>query len=245
MDYSKYICSGKEKLQCLLVVTALSGVLAWLFYRSCRGMVLFPIVYHFYKKAYIEKKIRWQKRRLLLEFKDALQALLAALLAGYSMENAWLDVEHVMHKMHGDNSLMFAEMKKINAAVKMNQPVEHVLEEFAKRSTCEEIESFAEIFSFAKRSGGDFVKIIRVTIQKIIGRMEVEQEIDTVLAGKKLEGNVMNLMPVLILAYMSVSAGDFLDVLYGNIMGAIVMSGLLIGYVIAIQISNRILDIKI
>lgn len=245
MDYSKYICSWKEKLQCLLVVTALSGVLAWLFYRSCWGMILFPAVYHFYKKAYIEEKIKRQKKRLLLEFRDVLQALLAAMLAGYSIENAWLDVERVIQKVHGENSLILAEVKKMNAAVKMNQPVERVLEEFAKRSACEEIESFAEIFSFAKRSGGDFAKIIRVTIQKIIGRMEVEQEIETVLAGKKLEGNVMNLMPVFILAYMSVSAGDFLNVLYGNIIGVMVMSGLLIGYVIAIRISNRILDIKI
>lgn len=245
MDYSKYICGWKDKLQYLLIAMVLSGVLARLFYRSYWGMILFPAVYFFYKKKYIEEKIKRQKKQLLLEFKDTLQTLLAAMLAGYSIENAWLDVERTIQKMHGPNSLMLAEVKKINAAVKMNQPVEQVLEEFANRSGCEEIESFAEIFSFAKRSGGDFAKIIRVTTQKIIGKMEVEQEIDTVLAGKKLEGNIMNLMPVFILAYMSVSAGDFLDVLYGNPMGVIVMSGLLVGYVIAIQISNRILDIKI
>lgn len=245
MDYSKYICGWKDKLQYLLIAMVLSGVLAWLFYRSYWGMILFPAVYFFYKKKYIEEKIKRQKKQLLLEFKDTLQTLLAAMLAGYSIENAWLDVEQTIQKMHGPNSLMLAEVKKINAAVKMNQPVEQVLEEFANRSGCEEIESFAEIFSFAKRSSGDFAKIIRVTTQKIIGKMEVEQEIDTVLAGKKLEGNIMNLMPVFILAYMSVSAGDFLDVLYGNPMGVIVMSGLLVGYVIAIQISNRILDIKI
>lgn len=245
MDYSKYKCTWKERGMCLLVSTVISGGLAWLFYRSYWGMLLFPIVYIICRSGYLKVQIKKRKRQLLLEFKDALQALSVALLAGYSMENAWKDVETNIKKMHGENALMLAEVRRINASTKLNQPIEQVIEEFAHRSACEEIEGFAEVLTYAKRSGGDFVKIIQATTQKLIGKMEVEQEIATVLAGKKLEGNVMNLMPIFILAYMRVCGGDFLDVLYGNAMGVVVMSGVLIGYAIAIWSSTRILDIKI
>lgn len=245
MDYSRYVCSVKERLQCLLVSMGVSGILAWLFYRSWWGMLLSPVVFIVYTRSYRNMQIKKQKERLLYEFKDTMQALSSALLAGYSMENAWRDTERELQELHGEQSIMLTEVHRMNAAVRMNEPIEHVLTEFAGRSGCEEIESFAEIFVFAKRSGGDFVKIIGTTVKKLSGKIEVEQEIATVLAGKKLEGRVMNIMPLLILAYMTLTAGDFLDVLYGNSLGACIMTAVLVGYALALKLSARILDIRI
>lgn len=245
MDYSRYACSIGERVQCLLISLGLSGVLAWLFYRSWWGMLLFPIVSIVYTKNYRNMQIKKQKERLVYEFKDMMQALSAAILAGYSMENAWRDAERELVQLHGEQSIMSREIHRINAAVRMNEPIEEVFAEFAKRSGCEEIESFAEIFVFAKRSGGDFAKIIRTTVKNLTGKIEVEQEIATVLAGKRLEGRVMNAMPVLILAYMTLTSGDFLDVLYGNVLGICIMTAVLVGYALALKLSAHILDIKI
>lgn len=245
MDYNHHVCAFLEYVKCLLISVTISGVLAWLFYRSWFGMLLLPAVYaaclHTYKKAQVQKK----KDSLLYEFKDMMQALSAALLAGYSMENAWRDVERELQQLHGKQSLMCTEVRQMNAAIAVNEPIEHVFSEFAKRSGCEEIESFAEVFVFAKRSGGDFVKIIRVAVQKLTGKIEVEREIATVLAGKKLEGRIMNAMPLLVLAYMTLCAGDFLDVLYGNLLGIGIMSGVLAGYVVTLYISTHILNIRV
>lgn len=191
INYDYHRCSVKEYAQCLLMSTILSGILAWLFYRSGFGMLLTPVVYAVYLNVYQKTQIKKTKERLLYEFKDAMQALLASLLAGYAMENAWRDVERELLRLHGKESLMFAEVRQMNAAIAVNEPMERVLAEFAGRSGCEEIESFAEVFAFAKRSGGDFVKIIRVAVQKLSGKIEVEREIATVLAGKKLEGRIM------------------------------------------------------
>lgn len=245
MDYGRYECSIKERLQCLLISVGVSGILAWLFYRSWWGMLLFPMVCIWYTRSYRKRQIKRRKERLLYEFKDTMQALSSALLAGYSMENAWRDTERELRELYGEQSVMLPEVQRMNAAVRMNEPIEQVLSEFAGRSSCEEIENFAEIFAFAKRSGGDFAKIIRTTVKELTGKIEVEQEIATILAGKKLEGRVMNLMPLLILAYMTVTAGDFLDVLYGNALGICIMTVVLVGYALALKLSVRILDIRI
>ena len=140
---------------------------------------------------------------------------------------------------------MLVEVHQINAGIEMNEPLEKLLADFGARSGCEDIESFAEVFSFAKRSGGDFVKIIRTTVQKLVGKIEVEREIATVLAGKKLEGRVMSAMPITILAYMTFSSGDFLDVLYGNTAGILIMSAALAVYAVAMGLSGHILDIQV
>ena len=140
---------------------------------------------------------------------------------------------------------MVCEFAKMNAAVRMNQPLEQELQDFADRSGCEDIESFAEVFSFAKRSGGDFVGIIQTAVLRISGKIEVEREIATAVAGKKLEGRIMNGMPLFILAYLNLTSGDFLELLYGNVLGVVVMTAALAAYAGAIRLSEKILDIRI
>lgn len=245
MDYTRYAMSMRENVQCILVGIVLSGVIAWLFYRSGWGMLLSPLICTLYRSQYRTEQMQKRKERLLQEFKNGMQAVSAALLAGYSMENAWREAEKELLELHGETSLMYAEMHQMNGAVSMNVPLEKALAEFAGRSGCEEIESFTEVFIFAKRSGGDFTKIIRTTVTKLTGRIEVEREISTVLAGKKLEGKIMNGMPIFILAYLTLTSGDFLESLYGNVLGVIIMSVALVIYAVAIRMSERILDIQI
>lgn len=245
MDYRKYQLGVKEKLLCLAAGSALNGIIAWLFYRSLWGMVLVPAMYIVCRGRYEEMQQKKRTEKLLGEFKDTMQAVSAALLAGYSMENSWREAEKELFGLHGKDCFMLAEVHRMNEAVRMNEPLEKALGEFAERSGCEEIESFAEVFSFAKRSGGDFARIIRTTTQKLIGRMEVEREITTVLAGKKLEGRIMNVMPLGILAYLTFTSGDFLEVLYGNVLGIVIMSTALGIYLAAIKLSEHILDIQV
>lgn len=245
MDYRSYVISHRDNLMCLLAGGAMAAVIAWLFYRSAWGMLLLPVTFLCCRRSFRKEQIRKRKEQLLYEFKDAMQAVSGALLAGYSMENAWREAEKEAGKMHGEESFMCRELHQMNQAVAMNEPLERVLAEFAVRSGCEEIESFSEIFSFAKRSGGDFAGIIRTTVQKLAGRIEVEREIATVLAGKRLEGRIMNGMPVVILAYLTLTSGDFLEVLYGNLFGVFIMSGALALYVWALRLSAHILDIQV
>lgn len=245
MDYKSYRCNLREKLWCAAVSAAAAGLISWLFYHSWCAMGIMVPVYLLYRKQYQTGQLKARKERLLLEFKEGMQAVSAALLAGYSMEHAWCEAEKELRELYGEESLMCKELHQMNTAIRMNQPLEQILSEFAVRSGCEEIESFAEVFSFAKRSGGNFADIIRTTVSKIAGKIEVEQEIATVLAGKKMEGRIMNIMPVLILAYLNLTAGDFLRALYGNVLGIAVMSMALGVYAISIKLSERIMDIQI
>lgn len=245
MDYGKYRCNLQERFRCVLVGLAGAGLISWLLYRSWYAMSLALPVYLLYKRSYEKEAIRKRREKLLLEFKDGMQAASAALLAGYSMENAWREAERELGELHGEASLLYGEVHQMNAAVRMNEPLEKVLMDFARRSGCEEIESFAEVFSFAKRSGGDFPGIMQATVKKLSGKLEVEREISTAVAGKKLEGKIMNAMPVFILVYLNLTSGDFLDALYGNLLGCLVMTAVLTVYVAALALSGKILDIQV
>lgn len=245
MDYRYYKCNLKEYAGCTFAALAAAGLISWLFYRSWYAMCLALPAYLLLCKAYQKREKVRRKEQLLLEFKDGMQAVSTALQAGYSMENAWREAEKELRESCGKDCMMYQEFSQMNAAVRMNEPLEKVLADFARRSGCEEIESFSEIFSFAKRSGGSFPGIIQTTVGRLSGRIEVMREISTVVAGKKLEGRIMSGMPLFILAYMNLTSGDFLDVLYGNPAGAILMSGALVVYALAVKMSEHILDIQI
>ena len=186
MDYRKYRCNLWERLGCLAAGTAVAAAIAWLFYRSWYGMVLVIPVNYLIVSYYKNKKRDERAKKLMIEFRDAIQAVAAALLAGYSIEHAWKEAEREIMDLYGKEAMITKELIQMNAEIKLNRNVEEILHDLAVRSGVEEIQSFAEIFGFAKRSGGDFPQIIRTTAARISAKIEVEREVDTVIAGKKL-----------------------------------------------------------
>lgn len=207
-------------------------------------MLVIPVNY-LIVSYYKNKKRDERAKKLMIEFRDAIQAVAAALLAGYSIEHAWKEAEREIMDLYGKEAMITKELIQMNAEIKLNRNVEEILHDLAVRSGVEEIQSFAEIFGFAKRSGGDFPQIIRTTAARISAKIEVEREVDTVIAGKKLEGKIMSVMPFFILAYLNLASGEFIDPLYGNLAGVLVMSAALLVFVGAMAINRRISDIRV
>lgn len=114
MDYRKYRACFEEKLACAAVGAGAAGMAAWLFYRSVWGMLLFPAAYLVCVKKYCALQKEKRKEQLLMEFKDAMQSASSALLAGYSIENAWRETEKELLELHGEKGLMAAEVRWMN-----------------------------------------------------------------------------------------------------------------------------------
>ena len=186
-----------------------------------------------------------RKRRLLREFKDCMEIIEGNLLAGYALENAFLDAGKELKELHGEGGLMQTELEIINRKVCMNQPLEIVFEEFAQRCGVEEIQNFSEVLSFAKRSCGNLVGIIQNTVRNISSKIQIEEEIQTMIAQKKLEQKVMNVMPLFLLFYLDITSPGYLNVLYHNVLGVIFMTICLLGYIASVLLSERMGRIEV
>ena len=181
--------------------------------------------------------------QLAKEFVDTLRSISAALLAGFSIENAWKEAEKEILALYGKRSYMYQEVKEMNCSISLNQPLELLLGDFSTRSGNMDIASFSEVFSFAKRSGGNFVTIIDATSRHMRVRHETEREIQVQIASRKMEQKVMNVIPLFILLYLKVTSMDFLNVLYGNVAGALFMTVCLAAYGGAIVLAEKIMTI--
>ena len=113
----------------------------------------------------------------------------------------------------------------------------------AKRTHVQDIKDFAEVFRIAKRSGGDLPGILRNTADLISDRIEVSREINTQIASKKMEQKIMDLVPFGIILYIDTTSPGFFDPLYHSVFGVAVMSVMLLVYLAAYLLAEKILDI--
>ena len=245
IEYERYQFSKKEELYCVVMAVMLAVLAAWILYQNIFGVVIVVVIYPLYRKNYKLRKIKKRKQELEQQFVDGIQSISLALLSGYSIENAWIEAERELRDLYGANAYMTIELKQMNAAIQVNQSVEELLYRFALRSGCEDILEFAEVFRFAKRCGGNFAKIIQNTIVRIRQKCDTQEEIQTILAGKKMEQKVMNVVPIFLLAYLNITSNEFLSPLYGNAFGICVMSFAFLVYMVAFIWAEKIINIRI
>ena len=212
----------KERTKAGMKTAGMIGITAWLYYRRVWAAIFLILPGIWLYREFLEEESKKKEQEFQKQFREMIQTLSSALNTGYSVENAF-----------------------ITRKLRMHIPVEQVLEEFAERVPSEDVKSFVTVFVTAKKSGGDMIGIIRNTTSQIGDKIEVKREIDTLLAAKKYEFQIMSMVPYGIIAYMSLSFSDFMEELYGNVTGIGVMTLCLGIYVGAYYLGVRLLRIDV
>lgn len=216
-----------------------------MFYKSFVLSFILALIYGIINiKTYEKRRIEEWRWQMDLEFREVMTGISSALNAGYSVENSFKEAKMDLLLLYGNNSVMVKELDIINSKLMLNQPLENVLMEFARRCEVEDINNFAEVFQTAKRTGGNLIDIARSSADKISNKIETSREIKTMVSGKRMEGRIMALMPLAIIIYFWISSPGFLDCLYAP-AGRPIMTVLLIIYVAAYKWSERIGDITV
>lgn len=224
---------------------AIVAAVSYLFYNSWIAVLFlwpFILIYVlFRKKEALNKRIG----RKTLEFSDGMQAVSFALNTGYSIENAFAEAVLELVLLYGEEASIVSEFRMIVNRIRRNENLEDIMDDYAHNANIDDISYFAEIFRYAKRSGGDIPAIIKQTVRIIHEKAEVQAQIDTIISGRRMEQRVMVCIPLGIVMYLKLTSQGFVDVLYGNIIGIIVMTLCLIVYAAAVFISVKIVDIKV
>lgn len=234
----------KKRIQYVLEGIGIAALIDELFYREIVAMLPLFILSFFWIRY---RKRRWReerKERLVLDFREALNALAVSLRSGISIENAIPEVYGGLKRTLGEQHDMTKEFGQMVSELRVGIPAETLFRDLAERSGCEEIRDFAAVFSAARRMGGNIAKMIRNASDRIGAGIETEQEIQTVLAAKKLEQKVMAMMPGAILGYLQLTSPDYLSALYHSIFGAGFMTVCLVLWLLAVLWGNSIVKIE-
>ncbi len=244
-DYAEYHFSLKEGALALLEGTLVVAMIGYFFYRSWTACILlFPVFVLFIreKKKDLAKK---QRQELSLQFKDLVLALSANVKAGYSTENALRESYRDVELLYGADSPICCEVRHMIRGLENNVILEKLLYDLGSRSRLPDIMQFADVFLIAKRSGGNLTEILEKTAGVIEQKIETDKEIQLMIAAKKMEQKIMNMVPFLIIFYIGTTSRGFFDVLYHNLVGVAVMTVCLLFYGAAYLLSKRIVDIEV
>ena len=242
-DYRGYEFDKKERIVCFFEGLLLNTVISILFYNALIAMIpgMVLVVFYFKEKKHVLARKRMQDMRR--ELKEFLNALIVALQTGRSLENAFKEATKDLVRYTEKDTSLVKELKQICIKINLGESMEKLLAEFSKRSHLEELEYFSEVFSIGKRSGGNIVAIMKNTIRMLQERMEAEEEIITTITEKKLEFQVMTVIPLAIILYLRIGAGNLMNRLYGNVSGVCVMTVCLVIYGGCYLYGKRLLEI--
>ena len=245
-DYKEYRLTLTDWLREGTIGTLLDAVAAYSFYRSLTVfLVLLPAAWIgfplFRRKALLQKRT-WE---LQLEFREAIWLLSGYLSAGLSVENAFAETVPELKRLYGEKGMITREFGLIVRNLGLNKPVEPMLTDFAQRSGIADIRSFAEVFGIALRSGGNMQEIIERTTSVIRDKTTVAEEIRSMTAARRYEQNIMNILPFLLIIYIRLTSGTYLDVMYESFAGRVVMTVCLLLLAAGYLLSQKILEIPV
>lgn len=245
-DYSQYTYTVYEWI---FNVGAASGFLfavGYFFYHNLWAAVILCSVGLFFpslrRKQYREKR----QKELQLQFKHALYALSSLLAAGKSVESAFQEMIDDLRMLYPDpETMIIQECIRINRRVDMGEPMESALQDFSRRAHLDDMTQFTQVFVICKRTGGDLIETVRKTAHMIADKIAVEQDISVMLAQKKLESKLLNIIPYVMIVFLSAGSPDYMSPIYHSTLGAVVMTVSIITLLGCYLLSMKLMNIQV
>ena len=219
-------------------------MIAYLFYSSFAAFFALLPVWIWLFSDWERECIRKKQMEFERQFQEAIQSIASSLQVGYSVENAIRETKKDLSIVYREDTAIQRELSYMVQQVYLQVPTEKIMEDWAKRVDQDDVWNFVNVFVLARKSGGNMIGIIRNCVSQIRQKREVREEIETILAAKKYEFKVMSVIPFGMIAYMRVSFPEFMEILYGNVIGIGVMSACLAIYFVAFLIGKKIVNIE-
>lgn len=217
----------------------------YIFYHSLLISILLCPLGFIYPRFKTKSIIQKRKEELNLQFKDLLYALSASMASGKPIEMAFRDAAKDLKVLYPNpEANIHREVESILNKLDLNETMESVLWDFAKRAHVEDIRNFVEVFCTCKRSGGNIIEIIQNTSRIIGYKIEAKEEIHTLVSAKRFEQKVLNAMPILMLILLSISAEDYISPIFTTVLGRIVVTIAILLLLGAFFLSKKIMEIE-
>lgn len=192
-----------------------------------------------------QKALKKRVRNLRTQFFDLLEAMSVAMRAGNPVLKALESARKDLLLIHGEGSDIITELDIILSRFQNAVPLSAAFSDLAQRSGLEDIESFASIYATIEGKSSRADEIVRETQAVIADKMEIEMEIDTLMAAAKSEVNIMLFMPLVILLVIGYAGAGFMDAIYTEPIGRVVATGGLIVFIISFLMARKFSNVKI
>lgn len=157
------------------------------------------------QKQIIEKR----RKNLRDQFRNMLEGLVTSLGAGNNVPDSFSAVYEDLKIQYESDAYIIKELEIILEGIRHNVPVENIIMDFGKRSGIEDIKTFANVFNISYRKGGNIKDVIRNTHSILSEKIEIAEDIETIVTSGKMDQNIMLFMPIALIAIIKFMSPEF------------------------------------
>ncbi len=262
INYRVYYMKPLEKILTFLAAFVVGAAVGYLFYGGIGKdefgqattltwvlNILIPTIVGtisgtFFVPMRVDAKIKKRKKELNHQFRDMLESLTTSLGAGKNVNDSFIGVYEDLKIQYQEDAYILKELEVVISGIHNNVAIEDVLEDFGNRSGNEDILSFANVFKISYRKGGNIKDIIRNTHSILSDKMEIVEDIETLVTSNKMEQNIMIVMPIALIGLIKMMSPEF-AANFVTPTGIISTTISIVIFVIAYFVGKSVLDIKI
>lgn len=192
----------------------------------------------------IKSNIEKRRKELSHQFRDMLDSLTTSLGTGKNVNDSFMSVYEDLKVQYDSDAYILKELEVIISGIHNNIAIEDMLEDFGRRSDNDDILSFANVFKISYRKGGNIKDIIRNTHEILSDKMEISEDIETLVTSNKMEQNIMIVMPIALIGVIKMMSPEF-AANFVTPTGIISTTVSIVIFVVAYFIGKSVLNIKI
>lgn len=230
----------KNKMILFAKISLLSIVIGWVYYRSMTGMVsVFMIILMLHRWIIPPNS---KSKFSSITFKMFLNGIYTELLIGKSFRNSLYDAKA---------NLAFEDkefIEKVDLLIKDIHFQRDEIKAWTRFSESLDIYAcyqFVDVLKATYGYGGQVTQVLKHTIKSITDEIDLDLEIDIIIASKKYEFYGMIGIPFLLMGLLSYSQYAYMRVLYETFLGRIVMTLGLSLMFISYLLGKKIVEIEV
>lgn len=261
-NYKVYYMSKIEKILYFMLAFAVGAAVGYLFYGGIGkdqygnatnttiilNIVIPGLVGIIAGKSFVpirtKQIIDKQCRKLNQQFRDMLEALNTSLGAGKNVVDSFHSVYNDLKVQYDEDAYILKELEIVLSGMANNIDIEDLLSDFGVRSGNDDIYSFANVFKICYRKGGNIKDTIRSTHSILSDKMEISEEIETIVTSSKTEQNIMVVMPIGLIGIIKLMSPDFASN-FVTPTGIIATTVAIIMFAISYYVGKAVLNIKV
>ena len=201
VGYTFYGGIGRNEFGEPTVVTYILNVVISVSVGLVAGKLFLPV-----RQDQILKKRQTDLRH---QFRDMLECFSTSLGSGRNVTDSFKAAYDDLNNQYEEGAFILNELKVINAGIANGVNAEDLLRDFGRRSGIPDIEDFANVFEISYRRGGSIKDVIRNTYEILSDKMQISEEIETMITGSKSELNLMLVLPLAMILLIKSSSPEF------------------------------------
>ena len=262
LNYKVYYMGKTEKILYFLAAFVVGAAVGYLFYggigKDAYGNAtittyIFNILISFVVgmiagKMFLPMRtkqiLKKRQKQLRVQFRDMLDGLTTSLGAGNNVMNSFHAVYDDLKIQYEEDAFILKELEILLSGIQSNFNIEDMLEDFGQRSGIDDIASFANVFKVCYRKGGNIQEVIQSTHGILSQKMEIKEDIETTVAGNKMDQMIMVIMPIALVGIIKMMSPEF-AANFVTVTGLVATTIAIGMFVAAYYIGKIIMDIKV